>query len=228
MACPADIVGSRPSSRRVVVPGPPWRSSQALLGGLLGTSRNGMSRSTVRSRGIPRTRSLITLRAISVVPPAMHEVWRIRKSIPAWLRHRVVVAPRNRSRPGELERDRLLSNGVDTAHQSGERGRLVGHLAAADPDPTRSCQRRLYQGESVGLADQLARHRVVGPPGRGGDWRMRPPAREEPSSLARAPWVGWSAARWRNSSRRTSTGSQRSSPRRSRRSDRCPGSSRPS
>ena len=35
-----------------------------------------------RSRGIPSTRSLITLRAISVVPPPMHDVWRIRKPTP--------------------------------------------------------------------------------------------------------------------------------------------------
>ena len=48
------------------------------LGALRGTSRKGMSLSTVRSRGIPRTRSLITFRLISVVPPPMQAAWRMR------------------------------------------------------------------------------------------------------------------------------------------------------
>src|ERR1700677_1086363 len=47
--------------------------------GLRGTSRKGTSLSSLRSRGMPSTRSLITLRAISVVPPPMLPAWRIRK-----------------------------------------------------------------------------------------------------------------------------------------------------
>ena len=45
---------------------------------LRGTSRNGMSRSIARSRGMDSTRSATTLRAISVVPPPMLPPWRIK------------------------------------------------------------------------------------------------------------------------------------------------------
>ena len=59
-------------------PGRALSSSARLSPGLRGTSRKATSRSTVRSRGMPSTRSLITLRAISVVPPPMQVTWRMR------------------------------------------------------------------------------------------------------------------------------------------------------
>jgi hypothetical protein len=50
----------------------PWR-----------TWLKGTSRSAAYSRGIPSTRSLMMLRAISVLPPPSDPAWRIRKARPA-------------------------------------------------------------------------------------------------------------------------------------------------
>src|SRR5690606_4847782 len=49
----------------------PLRSAHEVLEPPRGTSRKGRSRSRLGSLGIPRTRSLTTLAAISVVPPLM-------------------------------------------------------------------------------------------------------------------------------------------------------------
>ena len=65
-----------------------------------------MSRSRVRSRGMPSTRSLMTLRAISVVPPPMQRDL-AHQEVVADLGHEpVVVGPRRAGAAGELERDR--------------------------------------------------------------------------------------------------------------------------
>ena len=75
-------------ARRLPPPPPPLSGQWSGLGlrsgahRPRGTSRKGTPRSNACSRGMPRTRSLMTLRAISVVPPPMHDTWRIRKSVP--------------------------------------------------------------------------------------------------------------------------------------------------
>ncbi len=80
------IVGGSPavSARREPPPHPAHDppAPRHVAGRLRGTSRNGMFGSWLRSRGMPSTRSLMALRAISVVPPAMHHTCRIRWSTP--------------------------------------------------------------------------------------------------------------------------------------------------
>ena len=60
---------------------------------------------SVRSRGMPSTRSLMTLRAISVVPPPMLPAWRMRKSPQRWL-SRLVVLDHAAPATGHLKAER--------------------------------------------------------------------------------------------------------------------------
>jgi hypothetical protein len=53
-----------------------WRFSPRADGALLWTSLNGIPRSAANSRGIIKSRSLIRLRCISVVPPPISAAWR--------------------------------------------------------------------------------------------------------------------------------------------------------
>ena len=92
---------------------------------LRGTSRNGTSLSSLRSRGMASTRSLMTLRAISVVPPPMRAAWRIRK-FDAAVDAAVVLGPGGAPGPATSKADRQMRAVVMSLNRRDERRRLVG------------------------------------------------------------------------------------------------------
>ena len=122
-----------------------------------------------RSLGMPRTRSLITLRAISVVPPPMVDTWRIRKSAPqlAMAPSSSVQAPA--SPPANLECDGVVPGRDHPGEQPADGSRLVGHGAGPQSVGEAVLQRLGGQLEHPGFADEVLDLRVIEPAGAAGD-----------------------------------------------------------
>ncbi len=122
---------------------------------------------------MPRTRSLITLRAISVVPPADggHLAHQEVGPAVAMTPSSSVQAPAS---PPAISKAMVLDPGRDhTGEQPADGGRLVGHGAGPQPVGEAVLQRLGGQLEHPGLADQVLDLGVVGPSGAAGDLEHR-------------------------------------------------------
>ena len=123
--------------------------------GRRGTGRRGPA----FARGMSSTRSLITLRAISTVPPPMLPAWRMMKFV-------AVMEAALSSVQAAPAAGRLESQGGDAGlhgalEESAHRGHLVGHVSRPDRLAHAVHQFLAHQLEHARLADQLAHHRIV-------------------------------------------------------------------
>ena len=131
--------------------------------GLRGTSRNAMSLSRRRSRGMPRTRSLITFRAISVVPPPIQPDCRMRKPMALWR-----LCPVDPGRPRMIRQSQ--------GHR--DDGRADVPLNNRTSPPTARCDRPDPIGDTFGhLFDHQLEHA-----------RLADLVQYQPSSSRPAPW----------------------------------------
>ena len=110
---------------------------------------------------MPKTRSLMTLRAISVVPPPICAAWRDKNPMPSRPTSVSSGSHAIARLPGELEGDRDLARRVHTVEQPRQSCALVGQIAGphrlSDPIPREASDDRV----SPQFADPITCDRIV-------------------------------------------------------------------